>query len=334
MQMCAIYCGGQMLSLSLNGNINHFSPDSNLPVRVTQGHQTAITSVKVNRESGLMYTGSTDGVVCCTDVNTGVSTRLSGPSSLKSVCGGVHTGKVVGLAVCNNTQLLSIGWDDKLRTADLANNEFHAEAACAGQPSAIACAGELTVVTSGNDVGLFVNHGAERIGGLTGLSYLPTSVALVSDGSEVAVGGDDNKTHIYSVADGVLTEVNTIETRSCVTALAYHPNNNVLAIGDKGRQVEVYERGSWEAVVRGKWVFHTSQVTSLAWSPDGSFLASGSVDANIFLWDFNKPTAKLQLPFAHTGGVLGLDWLSNDRLVSVGNDNCFNFWKFKPGDVK
>eukprot|EP00603_Paraphysomonas_imperforata_P006889 CAMPEP_0114434756 /NCGR_PEP_ID=MMETSP0103-20121206/12444_1 /TAXON_ID=37642 ORGANISM="Paraphysomonas imperforata, Strain PA2" /NCGR_SAMPLE_ID=MMETSP0103 /ASSEMBLY_ACC=CAM_ASM_000201 /LENGTH=632 /DNA_ID=CAMNT_0001604691 /DNA_START=25 /DNA_END=1923 /DNA_ORIENTATION=- len=334
MQMCALYCSGQIFSLSLNGNINHFSCDSALPVRVIQGHQAAITSVKVNREAGLLYTGSTDGVICCTDANTGLSTRLSGPSSLKSVCGGVHSGKVVGLAICNNAQLLSIGWDDKMRSADLASNEVHTEVACAGQPAAIACAGDVTVVASGNDVGIFVNGGLERIGGLSNLPYQPTCVALVSDGSEVAVGGDDNKTHVYSVADGALTEVTAIETRSCVTAVAYHTNNNVLAIGDKGRQVEVYERGSWNAVVRGKWVFHTSQVTSLAWSPDGNFLASGSVDANIFLWDFNNPAAKLQLPFAHTGGVLGLDWISDDRLVSVGNDNCFNFWKFKPGDVK
>jgi WD40 repeat protein len=250
------------------------------------------------------------------------------------VCGGVHGGKVVALAVCNNAQLLSVGWDDKLRSADLASNQFHAEASCAGQPSSLACAGDLTVVASGNNLGLFVNSGAQQIGGLANLSYLPTCVALLGDGSELAVGGDDNKTHVYSVSDGVLSEVTAIETRSCVTAVAYHPENAALAIADKGRQVEVYSRGGWEAEVRGKWVFHTSQVTSLAWSPDGHFLASGSVDANIFLWDYTKPAAKLQLPFAHTGGVLGVAWLSEDRLVSVGNDNCFNFWKFKPGDVK
>lgn len=228
--MCAMYCGNQLLSLSLNGNINHYTLEASQPVRVTQGHQTAISCVTVNRTTGQVYTGSTDGVICCTDAATAMSTRLTGPSSVKSVCGGIHNGKVVALAVCNDAKLLSVGFDDKMRSAGLDTHEFSDEAGCAGQPSSLACAGDVTVVASGNDVGLFVSQGAERIGGLTNLPYLPTCVALVADGSEVAVGGDDNKTHVYSIADGVLTESGVIETRSAVTAVAYHPNNQVIAL--------------------------------------------------------------------------------------------------------
>ena len=50
---------------------------------------------------------------------------------------------------------------------------------------------------------------------------------------------------------------------------------DVLAIGDSGRQVEVYERGSWAPKIKGKWVFHTSKITALDWSPSGTYLASG-----------------------------------------------------------
>ena len=251
MQMCAMYCGNQMLSLSLNGNINHYTAESPHPVRVTQGHQTAISCVTVNRTTGLVYTGSTDGVICSTDSATGLTTRLTGPSSVKSICGGIHTGKVVALVVCNDAQLLSVGWDDKLRSAGLDTHEFSTEAGCAGQPSAVACAGDLTVVASGNDVGLFVSLGAERIGGLTGLSYLPTCLALVADGSEVAVGGDDNKTHVYSIADGVLTESGVVETRSVVTAVAYHPNNQVTAYTFYGNRVYIFLMLQCPLFVRG-----------------------------------------------------------------------------------
>lgn len=177
MQVGALYSGGQVFSLSLNGNINHFSSDSSQPVMVTQGHQAAISSIKVHKETGRVYTGSVDGVVCCTDASNTLAstTRLSGASSSKSVCGGVHAGKVVSLAVCQGTKLLSVGWDDKLRSAALDDQLFAAEAGCQGQPSAVCCAGsaDLTAVASGNDVGLFGNLGTERVGECAGLpSYL------------------------------------------------------------------------------------------------------------------------------------------------------------------
>ena len=102
--------------------------------------------------------------------------------------------------------------------------------------------------------------------------------------NEVAVGGDDNKTHIFSLTSSssssshTLAEVSAIETRSAVSAVAYSPTGDLLAIGDSGRQVELHARGAggWEAKVKGKWVFHTSKIMALAWSTNGAYLVSGS----------------------------------------------------------
>jgi WD40 repeat protein len=129
----------------------------------------------------------------------------------------------------------------------------------------------------------------EKLTALTGagLGYTATCVALRPGGGMLAVGGEDCKTHIYSIgADFALTLLHVIETRSIVTALAFHPTGELLAIGDVGRQIEVWQAGGeWEARVRGKWVFHTSRITSLSWSPSGQYLASGSLDEAIYIWN-------------------------------------------------
>ena len=106
----------------------------------------------------------------------------------------------------------------------------------------------------------------------------------------------------------------------------------MLAIGDSGRQVEVYERGSWVAKIQGKWVYHTSKITCLEWSPNGSYLASGSLDENIFIWNYTVPNKKLQLSYTHTSGVMSLGWVDEGKIISVGNDGVIVTWKI-PGEI-
>lgn len=158
------------------------------------------------------------------------------------------------------------------------------------------------------------------------IGFNPTCGAMYHQ-EEIAIGGSDFKTHIYTINNNLeFTPGKVIETRSAVSALSYSPNGDYLAIGDDGRQVEVYERSTWEAKIKGKWVFHTSKITTLAWSPQGQYLASGSLDENIFVWNMKDPGNKLQLQFCHAGGVTGVGFLATDKLISVGNDHCAVEW--------
>jgi imidazole glycerol phosphate synthase subunit HisF len=54
------------------------------------------------------------------------------------------------------------------------------------------------------------------------------------------------------------------------------------------------------------------------------------VDESIIIWSIAKPSAKVIIPFTHMGGVTGVAWSSEDKLVSTGADHCCANWAIKP----
>ncbi len=62
---------------------------------------------------------------------------------------------------------------------------------------------------------------------------------------------------------------------------------------------------------------HALDVTSLAWSPDGSRLASGSLDQTIRLWD--AATGRQLASFASDSGILALSWRADGRRLATAN---------------
>lgn len=325
MQNAVLWTTGGIVSVSLNGDLNIFKTlDVTRPSTVIKGHQTSVSALHVDARAGRIYSGSHDGVVMVRDAAGALPYKVASQNK-KSLNDAAHGGKVTGLLVTGD-QLVSTGFDDMLRFADPVTRAYVDSVATNGQPIALAgceVPGVYAIVTTAE---IAVYRQRQKIASLAKLPYSGTCIALLGE-KEVAVGGDDSKTHVYTLANGTLTEARAVPTRTPVSSVAYSPTGDFLAIGDNGRQVEVYERATWTAKIQGVWVFHTSKVTALSWSPNGNKLASGSLDENIFVWDLTKPTERVQFQFSHMTGVTGLGWLDAATLVSSGNDQTVLTWK-------
>jgi WD40 repeat protein len=76
---------------------------------------------------------------------------------------------------------------------------------------------------------------------------------------------------------------------------------------------------------------HTASVTALAFSPDGTWFASGGQDARIVLWE-TATGKKLyaidreHVDNAHEGAVTALHFTPQGKLVSAGRDNTLRVW--------
>ncbi|KAL3512193.1 hypothetical protein ACH5RR_024910 [Cinchona calisaya] len=68
---------------------------------------------------------------------------------------------------------------------------------------------------------------------------------------------------------------------------------------------------------------HTARINCLAWSPDSSMVATGSLDTCVIIYEINKPLAsRITIKGAHLGGVYGLAFTDERSVVSPGEDAC------------
>ena len=76
---------------------------------------------------------------------------------------------------------------------------------------------------------------------------------------------------------------------------------------------------------------HDNTVKSVAWSPDGTTIASGSEIKQFRLWDAKEGTIQ-QVLQGHTGSVLSLAWSSDGiKLASGSEDSMIRLWSVKSG---
>jgi WD40 repeat protein len=115
------------------------------------------------------------------------------------------------------------------------------------------------------------------------------SVAFSADGALLATGHYDGDIRIWDLASGELT--NQFQAGGVVESLAFHPEARLVASGISYPRYQPGQSGSpvqlWSLTEPGlvrTLVGHTNGVTRLAFSPDGSLLASASYDGSVWLW--------------------------------------------------
>jgi WD40 repeat protein len=79
---------------------------------------------------------------------------------------------------------------------------------------------------------------------------------------------------------------------------------------------------------------HTGRITTVGWSPNGKYIASGSLDQTVQVWAANPSDHFQPLIYrGHTAGVLTLAWSpDSNRLVSGSIDKTAQVWNALSGE--
>ena len=150
------------------------------------------------------------------------------------------------------------------------------------------------------------------------------SAAWSNNGSYVASGGQDGHVHIYN-SEGIHT--GTIEMTEWINALAWSPEESVLAIGSGKRLTIVNTTGE----VLFDFQDQPSTVTAIAWSIDGSRVGI-SAYGGIGWHDVSGPRSGRRKRFDWKGSLLALKVSPDGKWACAGaQDSEVHLWKLWSG---
>ncbi|CED84373.1 WD40 repeat stress protein/actin interacting protein [Phaffia rhodozyma] len=272
-------------------------------------------------------TGETEGTFWAGGFDGGVK-RLE-ENTWKDVVGVGHGGQLVGFA--NGVDgVWSAGWDDSVR--EVKQGEYSSNTLPTGaQPTSIASlsAKDLVAVSTGQAVDVLVSGKKVASRSFEGERVLSVDLA---DGL-LAVGTEANKVYVFEFskeAPEKLSSANPTTTftdnRNPVYVVSFNPEGTLLAAGESGGKIQVYDITGRKIKISGRWGSHTGRITSLRWTTDGKHCASSSLDTNVFVWSVERPLRSIKIPNAHAGGATGVEWVNPSRLASAGSDATVRFW--------
>jgi polar amino acid transport system permease protein len=223
-----------------------------------------------------------------------------------------HKGSVVGVGFTpDSATLLSAGKDGVVRWWDVPNYQVKKELDTGGVPlndMALSADGSL-LATVGEDgmVRVFDVESQQRIQSIGPNPSTKLAVALNRDGTLLAAD------------DGTSIQIWNAQTGDAVQRLESYCEDQTLATQEACEAADE------------DWMGHQKAVTTLAFSPDGELLASGSEDTTIIFWELE--TGEVKWPsIGHWSTVNKMVFHPDGgTMLSGGEDNKIRSWRLPGG---
>ena len=166
---------------------------------------------------------------------------------------------------------------------------------------------------------------------LKNYTRLISSVDLSSDGQIIALGSYDNTVKLWNIRDNKEVAVfKESDGMFNIRTIKFSPNNTVLALGYGHEyfgdycpiKIWNFQDGDKIKLLEG----HFNNIESIAFSPDGMILASGSDDATVRLWDLTNGNEIISFK-NHSDSVTAVAFTPDGTiLVSGSADGTIKFW--------
>jgi WD40 repeat protein/serine/threonine protein kinase len=155
------------------------------------------------------------------------------------------------------------------------------------------------------------------------------ALGFLGNGDHIAIGWSSGKVSVHESATGVKLREFEAHQESIAT-MAVSPTTNVIATGAgySDRTIRLWNADSGEAI--GELTGHQAWIPGLAFSPDGTLLASAAMDQTIRLWD-TKSWAPIATLRGHEDELYCVAFSPDGRrLISGDKEGSVRLWQIPP----
>jgi WD40 repeat protein len=286
------------------------------------GHKDWVTSVCFSPNGKFLATGSYDGTVRLWD--------LSGnPIAIRE-----HPEPITSLGFSRDGRFLAIGFDDgTARLWNLSGKQITVKGHQDTLWSVCISPNRRFLATGSADrtVRLWDLSG-NLIIELKGHQDEVWSVCFSPDSQFVASGSSDRSVRVWDLSGNQIAELKGHQ--GPVWSVCFSPDGRFLATGSRDRTAQLWKlsplnKGGQGGNASGNQMMtiltgHQDAVTSVCFSPDGRFLATGSLDRTTRLWDLSAKQIVLR---GHRGPVESVCFSPDSQsIATVSDDRSLRLW--------
>lgn len=302
------------------------------------GHKALVSDVAFGPDGRWLASSSWDGTVKLWEASASSAPGGTPRYTLRG-----HSGNVSGVAFSSDKRTLASGsWDKSVKLWDLQAQAGDSLAelrtiSCTQRVTAIAFSpdGRLLAIGQTNGIGLYDPATGKEVAPFKSTPAPVPSLAFTPDSRHLgSAGASDPAIKFWDVPEEKMNfEIRHYSNPNASVAIS--PDGRLIAAPGRlqaaaGPTVKIWEALDWDAKTsenpckeRHTLSGHAGYVWNVTFSPDGRYLASGSWDSTIKVWDLkaleNDPKAEPATLRGHIGSIYGLAFSPDGRRLATGS---------------